>query len=194
MVNKGIDSIYTLLYEENLNLKGWLIDLQEKLNKIMEDKSNFIFHLKSKLKLQILKDINPKLFNLKKKINPDVFKIVLGDKVMKINKVFSQNIKRFTHFIDAFVDPSKIFEFLDKLKADKRVEYKLAEIKGFYDLYEIIIDWLSYKQDENVYDSLQVNEVRATAKFNSDLEEDTTHEIYIHCLSPSDKNKHSKGI
>ena len=109
-------------------------------------------------------------------------------------KPFLKILNKFSYFLDAFVDSSKFYEFLDKLKADKRVEYKLDEVKGLDDLYEIIIEWLSYKQDENVYDSVQVDEVRATAKFNSDYDEEITKGIRIHSLSPSDKNRHSIGI
>ena len=92
MANKRTNSMYTSIIEENENLKNCFIDLQKELNKIIESKSKLIFNLNPKLKLKILKDANPKLFDLKK-TNPDIFKFVFGNKGKDINKTFSKNIK-----------------------------------------------------------------------------------------------------
>ena len=157
MIKKGIDSTYTSLVEENTNLKTWIFDIQNELSRIVEDKSNLILSLRSKLKLPIQKNINLKIFSLKI-IDPNGFKFVLGTKVKEIHKTLSENLRRIADFFDALIDPSKIYEFLDRLKVDPRVKYKLSELKDFEDLYDIIIDLLSHKQDNKLNDNVKAEE------------------------------------
>lgn len=136
MIKNGFDSTYNHLVEENSKLRGCLLELQDELKTLVDEKTKEIFSTKSKLKDNLLKEINMKLYRLKI-IQPTAFKLSLAENISEVEAIFKENISRLSKFIDAFINPQKLFNFIDRLNEDPVIRKQLGEIRSLDELYSV---------------------------------------------------------
>jgi len=98
-----------------------LLSLQTEMKNILESKSKVILQCKSKYKEMVLKEVNIKMFNLKI-IEPNAFKFLIGHNAKETYKVFMENLHRLQKFLDAFINPSELFEFMDSLREEPKIQ------------------------------------------------------------------------
>lgn len=138
MLKSGFDATYNTLVEENNKVKNWLLNLQTQIEALIGSKTKYIWGIKSKFKESLLKEINMKLFRLKI-IDPASFKLCLTDDINAIESVFHENLDKFSKFIDAFINPDQLFEFIDTLNSEPKVSVKMGKIKSLSELRDFII-------------------------------------------------------
>ena len=177
MLKNGFDSTYNVLVEENSQLRSWLLTLQTELKELVDAKMNLIKNNKSKYKDDILKNINMKLYRLKI-IHPRAFKLSLNENINDILAIFQENIERVTKFIDAFVNPHSLFEFIDRINENPKLRESIFKVHSLDDLYQYIINLSSLPSQQPKAGESKGH--RTTAKWNTDFTNETGNEEGIY--------------
>jgi hypothetical protein len=152
---------------------------------LVEQKMGLIYDNKSKYKEEILKGINMKLYRLKI-IQPRAFKLTLSKNIDEVQSIFKENIDRVSKFIDAFINPNKLFEFIDKINEHPKIKEQVINVRTLDELQELIITTIVYKPFGEEYKIVQ-NEPkdRITAKWNTDFTAGTGQEESIYSKNDS---------
>lgn len=186
MLKNGFDSTYNVYVEENSKLRNCLMALQNDLRDLVESKTKLIKDTKSKIKDELLKEVNMKLYRLKI-IQPLAFKLSLADNIKDIHAVFKENIDRVSKFIDAFINPEKLFNFIDKLNEDPRVRKEMIKIRSLDELHECIVKAITNKGIDLSYKMGLVPEERITARWNTEFEAESGEDEGIYTNNTTTK-------
>lgn len=191
MLKNGFDSTYDIFVEENTQLRNCLLVLQEDLKELVESKSKLISESKSKYKEELLKEVNMKLYRLKV-IQPMAFKLSLCENIKDIQAIFKENIKRVSNFLDTFINPENLFEFLDRLNEHPKLKKSVVKVRSLDELYNLIINTLSDSPEKLStgykigLKPLEKVEERPTARFNQGI--DSEEGIYAKAPHAENEN------
>lgn len=188
------------------------MSLQNDLHNLVESKIKLIRNTKSKVKDELLKEINMKLYRLKiiqggnqirianRVVNEQTngFKLSLTDNIKDIHAVFKENIDRVSKFIDAFINPEKLFNFIDRLNEDPRVKKEMIKIRSLDELHQCIVKAITGKGVDLGYKMGLVPEERITARWNTEFEAESGEDEGIYTsdttVKPHSENIHVESV
>jgi hypothetical protein len=97
-----------------------------------------------------------------------------------LQAIFRENIERISKFIDAFINPDQLFEFIDKINEHPKIKEQVIKVRTLNELQELIINSIIYKPFSEFKISQNDTKDRITAKWNTDFTTETGQEEGIY--------------